>query len=92
MATTTGRVSRRDGVKNGRPTVRESKLSVAQLVELTEEVGLSPAEVVGRYPDVDSDAVRDALAWAEDNPDEVKRLRRERDAASEVLDRVTDHS
>lgn len=89
MSTTTHRVSRRDHVKGGRPTVRDSKLSVVQLVRLVRETGLTPREVVDRYPDVDDvDAVRDALAWAEENQRRVEQLREQRELAHDALERL----
>lgn len=93
MTVAARRVSRREGVKSGRPTVRGSKVSVVQLLELTEDAGLTPAEVAGEYTDIDSiEVVEEALSWADDHPEEVARLRRQREAAKRRLRDVDDRS
>lgn len=90
MAITTDRVSRRDGVKSGRPTVRESKVSVLQVLDLVRCAELSPEQVANRYQDVPSEkAVRDALEWADENPEAVARLRARRSEARNHLDQVS---
>ncbi|MFB6175635.1 MAG: DUF433 domain-containing protein [Halobaculum sp.] len=86
MTVAARRVSRREGVKSGRPTVRGSKVSVVQLLELTEDAGLTPAEIAAEYTDIDSvEVVREALSWADDHPEEVARLRRQRETAKDRL-------
>lgn len=90
MAITTDRVSRRDGVKSGRPTVRDSKVSVLQVLDLVREAEFSPEEVADRYHDVPSaEAVRDALEWADENPEEVTQLRERRSDARDRLEQVS---
>ena len=90
MAITTDRVSRRDEVKSGRPTIRESKVSVLHVLDLVRGAGLSPEQVVDRYHDVPSvNAVRDALNWADENPEEVARLRERRSDARDRLQQVS---
>lgn len=88
MSVATDRVSRRRGVKGGRPTIRESKVSVIQALDLA-DAGLSPEHIAEEFHDVPSaEAVRDALDWADDNPDEIVRLRERRSVARERLDEV----
>jgi uncharacterized protein (DUF433 family) len=89
MAVATDRVSRRDGVKSGRPTVRDSKISVLQVLDLVRDGDVTPAMVAEQYPDVPSArAVEDALAWADDHPQEIARLRRERESARDDLSEI----
>lgn len=93
MTVAARRVSRREGVKSGRPTVRGSKVSVVQLLELVEDGGLSPSEVAAEYTDIDSvEVVNEALGWADDHPEEVTRLREQREAAKRRLRESGDRS
>lgn len=88
MALARDRVSRREGVKSGRPTVRDSKVTVLQVVDLAEE-GLSPERIAEEFYDIPSTAaVRDAIEWAEDNPGKVLQLRQRRANADERLREV----
>jgi|GEM_PF-2171553 len=85
MALARDRVSRREGVKSGRPTVRDSKVTVLQVVDLADE-GLSPERIAEEFHDIPSTvAVRDAIEWAEENPDRVSTLRQRRADADERL-------
>jgi len=88
MSLARDRVSRREGVKSGRPTVRDSKVTVLQVVELADE-GLSPERIAEEFYEIPSTAaVRDAIEWAEENPDRVSELRQRRADADERLREV----
>jgi uncharacterized protein (DUF433 family) len=47
----------------GRATVRGLRISVAHIVNLVAN-GMTPAQIVGEYPDLDEEDVRQALAYA----------------------------
>lgn len=78
-------VTCREGVKNGRPVLEGSKLSVVQLTELIDD-GVPPEDVADSYPGVDSvEHVEQSLKWIENNSDRVERLRRRRERSKDLL-------
>lgn len=79
MSTTTQTVTRKEGIKGGRPILEGTKLSVAQILELVNEVELQPDQIAERYPDIKSaGAVHEVLQWAEKHPDRAKELLNQR--------------
>ena len=78
-------ITRRDGVKGGRPVLTGSKLSVAQLAELREG-GVSLGEIADAYPGIDGrEQVEQAVAWMDEHPETVARLVEDRAAAKARL-------
>lgn len=75
-------ITRREGVKGGRPILEGTKLSVLQVVELVREHEMMPGEIVAAYPNVDDvELVHAALRYYDENPEEMARLAEEREHA-----------
>lgn len=79
-------ITRRKGIKSGRPILVGSKLSVLQVHQLVRIDGISPNKIVKCYTGVtDTDQIEQALVWADKHPDEMDRLRKKR---AEVMSQV----
>jgi uncharacterized protein (DUF433 family) len=71
-------VARDESIRGGRPLVEGSKVTVLQVVRLSES-GLTAEEIVNSYAGIDDvDQVKDALEWSENHPDEMERLAEDR--------------
>ena len=71
------------------PHVAGRRVSVLQLYERVEEVGLDPHEVADQY-DLDVAAVYYALAYYHANPEEMQQVRDQRETAvSELREAAT---
>ena len=80
-------VTRRAGVKGGRPVLRGTKLSVLQVAVLVYDHGLSPEEIVEMYVGVDDvEMVYEALEYYEKHWEEMERIEDERESAVEQLE------
>lgn len=55
-------------VCGGRPTIRGMRMRVSDILELL-AAGVSEAEILGDFPDLESDDIRAALAFAADASD-----------------------
>lgn len=77
-------VVRKPNIKNGRPIIAGSKISVLQICEMSED-GVSPERIEMEFENISVDDVKSALAYAQKNPDEMEKLHEKRAEAKEKL-------
>lgn len=83
---TDNQITRRDGAAGGRPIIVGTKIEVLSVVEMVRDHGLEPRELVMAYEDIKSvEQIDAALAYYDNHPEEMDRLREERDRAVERI-------
>jgi len=75
-------ISRDDGILGGEPRIDGSRVAVRHVAARVIDAGHSPAHVADQF-DLSLSSVYAALSYYYDNPDEIRTLERENDAAFE---------
>jgi uncharacterized protein (DUF433 family) len=79
-------VTRREGVKGGRPILQGTKLSVLQVAMLVRDHRVSPEEIVEMYSGVnDVEVVREVIKYYDDHLEEMEDYKRAREDSVERL-------
>jgi uncharacterized protein (DUF433 family) len=74
MDTTMGRhIEVTPGVCGGKPRIAGHRIRVQDVVVWHERLGMSPDEIVGRFPQLTLADVHAALAWYFDHQDEIRK-------------------
>lgn len=79
-----GEIVETDGVLGGDPRIDGTRLGVLHIVATYEREG-SIVETAAQYGGLTVDEVRSALAWADEHPDHLERLRAERELLREWI-------
>lgn len=76
-----------DNIKNGRPLVQGSKIGVHQVYEMSKSTSVE--KISEEYNNLTVDKVEYAIKYAQDNEDEMKRIKEDKQKA---LDELQDES
>ena len=73
------------GICGGKPRIAGHRIRVQDVVIWHEQMGMSPDEIVDRYPTISSGDVYAALTYYHDHLEEIRQQMREREAFVQEL-------